>query len=63
MEVGARGFVQYESFHRLNELLGATQKELSNLLVDVAKVTIKNSFHIWTLRNGWSDPNENTALV
>ena len=62
VEVGSRGFVKFESFCRLNELLGATQKELSNFLVDVAKATIINSFHIWTLRNCWSDPNETQVL-
>jgi hypothetical protein len=34
VEVGSRGFVKYESFCHLNELLGATQKELSNFLVE-----------------------------
>ena len=53
VEVGACGFVHYDSFRCLNELLGATQKELTNLVVGVAKVTIKNSFHIWTQRNCW----------
>lgn len=64
VEVGARGFVQYKSLCRINELLGAIyQKELSNLLVEVAKVTVKNSFRIWTQRNCWSDINENTGLI
>ena len=44
VEVSARGFVLYETFHRLNELLGATQKELSKLLLDVLIAAIKNSF-------------------
>ena len=41
VEVGACGFVQYDSFssfHHLNNLLGASQKELLSFLVDVAKV-------------------------
>ena len=59
VEVGTHGFVQYENFHHLNELLGTTQKVLTSLLVDA---TIKNSFRIWTQRNCWSDPNENTDL-
>ena len=63
VEVGAYGFVQYESFCCLNELLGATQLELTNLLVDVVKVTIKNSFCIWMQRNCWSDPNESIGHV
>ena len=63
VEVGACGFVQYDSFHRLNNLLGASQKDLLNHLVEVTKVTIKNSFHIWTLRNCWFDHSEDTVSV
>ena len=59
MEVGVRGFVRYESFRRLNEVLGAGRKELFNLLMDVAKVTIKNSFRIWT--QCLSEPKENVS--
>ena len=63
VEVGARGFVQYDSFRRLNNLLGVSQKDLLNHLVEVSKVTIKNSFHIWTLRNCRFDPSEDTGSV
>ena len=58
IEVGARGFLKYESFRRLNEVLGADRKEFFTLLLDVAKVTIKNSFRIWTQRNSLSEPDE-----
>ena len=58
IEVGARGFLKYESFRRLNEVLGVDRKEFFTLLLDVAKVTIKNSFRIWTQRNSLSEPDE-----
>ena len=58
VEVGARGFISYKSFCQLNEVWGTSRKELFNLLIDVAKVTIKNSFHIWTQRNRLSEPDE-----
>ena len=58
VEVGVCSFVRYDSFRRLNNLLGASQKDLLNFLVQVPKVTIKNSFHIWILRNCWSDHSE-----
>ena len=51
-------FLKYESFRRLNEVLGADRKEFFTLLMDVAKVTIKNAFHIWTQRNSLSEPDE-----
>ena len=63
VKVGAHGFVQYNSFYHLNNLLGTFQKDLLNHLVEVAKVTIKNSFHIWTLRNCWFDHSEDTVSV
>ena len=53
IEVGARGFLRYESFRQLNKVLGADRKEFFTLLMDVAKVTIKNSFSIWTQRNSY----------
>ena len=63
VKVGARGFVQYYSFRCLNNLLGTSKKDLLNHLVEVTKVTIKNSFHIWTLRNCWFDQSKDTVSV
>ena len=40
IEIGAQGFLKYESFRWLNEVLGADRKEFFTLLMDVAKVTI-----------------------
>ena len=58
IEVGAWGFLKYESFCRLNEVLSADRKEFFTLLMDVAKVTTKNFFHIWTQRNNLSEPDK-----
>ena len=58
IEVGARGFLKYESFRWQNEVLGADRKEFFTLLMDVAKVTTKNFFHIWTQRNSLSKPDK-----
>ena len=60
VEVGACGFIRYESFCCMNELFGASRRDLFYLLVEEAKVTIKNSFCIWTQRNCWSDSDENS---
>ena len=59
VEVGARGFVWYI----VNNLLGASKKDLLNFLVEVTKVSIKISFHLWTLRNCWSDHSEAIVTV
>ena len=48
LEVGSRGFVNYESFCRLNSILilGAPKKELFNLLLSISSTAIKGSFQI-----------------
>ena len=48
LEVGSWCFVNYESFRRLREVVGATPKDL---LLSVSKLVIKGSFQIWTCRN------------
>ena len=35
LEVGSRDFVSYESFYQLREVVGATPKELNDLLVAI----------------------------
>ena len=51
IKAGSRGFVNYDSFRRLNELIGASGKELQELLLSVTSSAIKQSFKIWTNRN------------
>ena len=51
MEVGSRGFVNQESFYRLNAILGATKKELMDLMLSVSEAAIRGSFEIWIGRN------------
>ena len=51
VEVGSRGFVNFDSFRRLNNVIGASKKELSDLLLSVTGVAIKGSFQIWICRN------------
>ena len=48
LEVGSRGFVNYDGIHRLRYVVGATSKELNDLLLSVSKLAIKESFQIWT---------------
>ena len=62
IKFGAQDFLKYESFRRLNEVLSADRKEFFTLLMDVAKVTIKNSFCTWTQRNSLSE-NMTTGAV
>ena len=51
VEVGSRGFVNQESFYRLNGTLGAPKKELLDLMLSVSEAAIKESFRIWIDRN------------
>ena len=51
MEVGLRGFANYDSFKQLKYSLGASSKEIHDLLLLLAQSTIKSSFAIWTSRN------------
>ena len=57
VEVGACGFVRYDSFRRLNNLLGASQKDLLNFL-GRSPSSPSRTLHIWILRNCWSDHSE-----
>ena len=50
-EVGSRGFVGYNGFCQLRDSVGASQKELNDLLLAVSLAAIKGSFQIWTCRN------------
>ena len=56
VEVGSRGFVNYDSFRRLNEIIGASKTELHKLIGSVAVTAIKQSFGIWTSRNHLNSP-------
>ena len=51
LEVGSRGFVGYDGFCQLRDSVGASQKELNDLLLAVSLAAIKGSFQIWTCRN------------
>ena len=51
MEVGSRGFINQESFYRLNAIPGATKKELMDLMLSVSEAGISGSFEIWIGRN------------
>ena len=51
LEVGSRGFVSYDGFCQLRDSVGASQRELNELLHSISLVTIKGSFQIWTCRN------------
>jgi hypothetical protein len=51
VEAGSRGFVNYESFSRLNSTLGTPKKKLFDLLRSISSTAIKESFQIWTCRN------------
>ena len=51
VEVGSRGFVNYDSFTRLKDAVGASNKELQDLLFSISRAVIKESFIIWTGRN------------
>ena len=56
VEVGSRGFANYDSFRRLNEIIGAPKTELHKLIGSVAATAIKQSFQIWTSRNHLNSP-------
>ena len=51
LEVGSRGFVNFDGFRNLRDAVGASQRELQELLLSVASSAIKGSFAIWTSRN------------
>ena len=51
LEVGSRGFVSYDGFCRLRDTVGASQKELNELLHSIFLAVIKGSFQIWTCHN------------
>ena len=51
LEVGSRGFVDYDGFCQLRDSVGASQKELNYLLLSVSLSAIKGSFQIWTCCN------------
>ena len=44
LEVGSRGFVNYNGFCRLRDSVGASQKELNELLHSISLAVIKVSF-------------------
>lgn len=54
--VGSRGFVNFDSFRNLQYAVGATRKELHQLLLPVSSTAIKGSFTIWTNRNHVNNP-------
>jgi hypothetical protein len=56
LEVGSRGFVNYDGFRRLRDVVGASPKELSDLLLSTSRTAIKGTFQIWTCRNHQSTP-------
>ena len=56
VEVGSGGFANYDSFHRLNEIIGASKTELHKLIGSIAVTAIKQSFQIWTSRNHLNSP-------
>ena len=56
IEVGSRGFVNFDSFRNLQDAVGASQKELHHLLISVSSTAIKGSFTIWTNRNHVNNP-------
>ena len=49
VEVGSRGFINQESFYHLNATLGATKRELMDLML--SETAIRGSFEIWIGRN------------
>ena len=51
VEVGSRGFVNQENFYCLNATLGATKRELVDLMLLVCEAAIRGSFEIWIGRN------------
>lgn len=51
LEVGSRGFVNFDSFRNFRDAVGASQRELQELLLSVASSAIKGSFAVWTSRN------------
>ena len=51
LEVGSRGFVNFDSFKNFRDAVGASQRELQELLLSVASAAIKGSFAVWTSRN------------
>ena len=51
VEVGSRGFVNQESLYRLNATLGATKRELMDLILSVSEAAIRGLFEIWIGRN------------
>ena len=51
VEVGSRGFINQESFYHLNAMLGATERELMDLMLSVSETAIRGSFEIWIGRN------------
>ena len=51
VEVGSRGFINQDSFYRLNATLGATKRELMDLMLSVSEAAIRGLFEIWIGRN------------
>ena len=51
VEVGSRGFVNQKSFYHPNATLGATKRELMDLMLSVSEAAIRGSFEIWIGRN------------
>ena len=57
IEVGSRGMVNYDSFHRLRDAVGASNKELKHTLFDISRAAIRGSFAIWINRNHRNPPD------
>ena len=51
LEVGSRGFVNYNSFVKLKSTVGASQSDLTNFINSVMRAAIKSSLEIWACRN------------
>ena len=47
IEVGSRGFINFDSFCRLRDTVGASNRELKHMLSALSKTAIKESFTIW----------------
>ena len=43
--------MNYDSFTRLKDAVGASNKQLQDLLFSISRAVIKESFIIWTGRN------------
>ena len=51
LEVGSRGMLDIEHLEKIQSSIGATKKETTELCLSIIRVTVLESFRIWSSRN------------